>query len=96
MRWTTRWQICTALALAALGAHADGVALDIELPSMRTPVPAGPGATRAEVRDSRDRARDTGRMGEGEMADRPSVLQAREDFNALQAEVLGRRSERRL
>lgn len=95
MRWTTRWQICTALALAAMGALAQGEALDIELPSMRTPVPPGPGATRDEVRESRDRARDTGRMGEGELADRPSVLRAREDFNALQAEVLAGPSERR-
>lgn len=78
-----------ALSIAALGAHAGGgEALDSELPSMRTPVPAGTPATRAEVRDSRDRARDTGRMGEGEAADAASVLRAREAFNALQAEVM--------
>lgn len=90
----TRWMLAAALAAAALGAQADGDAPDVERPSMRTPVPAGPGLTREEVRDSLDRARDTGRMGDGEIADTPAVLQAREDFAAAQAEVL-RRSDGR-
>lgn len=55
------------------------------------------GTTRAEVREALHQARITGRMSPGgELADRPEVLQAREDFNALQAEVLNaeRQAER--
>lgn len=44
--------------------------------------------TRAEVREALHMARITGRLSPGgEIADPPEVLKAREDFNALQAEV---------
>lgn len=46
-------------------------------------------ATRAEVREALHQARITGRMSAGgEIGDTPEVLKAREDFNALQTEVL--------
>lgn len=47
--------------------------------------------TRAEVREDLRLARISGRMSPGgEIADRPEVLRAREEFNALQTEVLQR------
>lgn len=103
-----------ALAVAfSMSSHAGGgEALDIELPSMRTPMEAvapqplpavdAPIAaastatttaqaplTRADVRESLKMARLSNTMTpSGEIGDTPAVLQAREDFNALQTEVL--------
>jgi hypothetical protein len=100
-----------ALAAIALGftmsSHASGgEALDIEMPSMRTPVEATPVAavdandaravatpqaplTRAEVRESLKMARLSNTMTpSGEIGDTTEVLRAREDFYALQTEVL--------
>jgi hypothetical protein len=47
--------------------------------------------TRAEVKEDLRLARISGRLSPGgEIADPPEVLRAREDFNALQAEVFRR------
>ena len=107
-----------AVATLAMGAsfasHAvGGELLDIELPSMRTPIeavrvaaPAPESAetaavqvesvdqaaqplTRARVRESLAMARLANLVTPGgEMGDTTEVLQAREDFNALQTEVM--------
>ena len=97
-------------AAASMSSHAasGGEALDIELPSMRTPVEAIPASTtaadpartatsrvqgepltRAQVRESLAMARLANLVTpSGEIGDTAEVLQAREDFNALQTEVL--------
>lgn len=96
-------------ATASMSAHAasGGEMLDIELPSMRTPIEAiqaprlAPMAaaptttaryeplTRAQVRESLAMARLANLVTpSGEMGDTADVLQAREDFNALQTEVM--------
>lgn len=103
--------LCRITAIAAMAAlaatvsvssHAagGGEALDIELPSMRTPIEAtqAPSVvmaaqseplTRADVRESLAMARLANLVTPGgEMGDTADVLQAREDFNALQTEVL--------
>ena len=103
--------LCRITAIAAMAAlaatvsvssHAagGGEALDIELPSMRTPIEAtqapsvvvaaqGEPLTRADVRESLAMARLANLVTPGgEMGDTADVLQAREDFNALQTEVL--------
>lgn len=101
-----------ALALgASVASHAasGGEALDIELPSMRTPIEvqqfASPSVevaahaallapdteplTRARVRESLIMARLANLVTPGgEMGDTAEVLQARENFNALQTEVI--------
>lgn len=110
-------RLATIAALAmgvSIASHAagGGEALDIELPSMRTPIEvqqfAGPSVeaavhaghaahlaqhteplTRARVRESLAMARLANLVNPGgEMGDTPEVLQAREDFNALQTEVM--------
>lgn len=96
-------------ATASMSSHAasGGELLDIELPSMRTPIEAvqaprlAPRAaapattaryeplTRAQVRESLAMARLANLVTpSGEIGDTADVLQAREDFNALQAEVM--------
>ena len=104
---TRRFLPCAAAALALslpLASHALGEALDIEQPSMRTPVDMVPQLptsgitlsnatrgplTREEVREATRMARATGLMsGTGELGDTPELLQRRADFNALQTEVL--------
>ena len=97
-------------AASSMSSHASsgGEALDIELPSMRTPIEAVPASglagvpartaspmvqseplTRAEVRESLAMARLANLVTpSGEMGDTADVLQAREDFNALQTEVM--------
>lgn len=107
-----------AAATLALGASvashaAGGELLDIELPSMRTPIDAVRVAgrapesaesvavqvesvgqteqplTRARVRESLAMARLANLVSPGgELGDTTEVLQAREDFNALQTEVM--------
>lgn len=69
------------------------IATVLALPCLAGAAPASPeaphAATRAEVREALHQARITGRMSPGgEIADPPEVLRAREEFNALQAEVL--------
>ena len=87
-----------------LASHALGEALDIEQPSMRTQVDMVPQTptteltlsnatrgplTREEVREATRTARAAGLIsGTGEFGDTPQLLQRREDFNALQTEVL--------
>lgn len=104
-----------ALAGASLASQAanGGEALDIEMPSMRSPVEASaapsptPGAaallaqpeaaqrrlaqplTRAQVRESLAMAKLANMVGRGgEVGDGDEVLMARENFNALQTEVI--------
>lgn len=69
-------------------ARAEGVSTTVPTTAHTTARKAAP--TRAEVRDALRQARLTGRLTpDGERGDTPAVLQAREDFNALQTEVLG-------
>ena len=74
-------------------------ALDIELPSMSTPLSAPGdmvpseghrgGVSRTQVREELRQARAAGTLTEaGENGDSPAVLQARERFNAAQAEAI--------
>ena len=106
--------VATLAMGASFASHAvGGEALDIELPSMRTPIDAVQAArptaeysasvatgaqdeseaaqplTRARVRESLAMARLANLVNPGgEQGDTPEVLQAREDFNALQTEVM--------
>ena len=97
-------------AASSMSSHAasGGEALDIELPSMRTPIEVVPASgvaavpastassmkkseplTRAQVLESLAMARLANLVTpSGEMGDTADVLQAREDFNALQTEVM--------
>lgn len=90
-RFLTQWLPAAALVALSTAAHAGGgEALDIEAPSMRTPIEQTSGIyTRAEVKEILANARMAGTLSRnGEAGDTPEVLAARDNFNALQAEVL--------
>lgn len=76
-----------ALALGASASSFAGEALEIEAPSMRTPLASSGGLTREEVRAELKEARDAGMLTRaGEAGDTRDVLVAREAFNVAQAE----------
>lgn len=110
LRLSAMAAIAGLTATASMSSHAiGGELLDIELPSMRTPIEAvqtpNAAAVAAAVTGTadpnsepltRDRVRESLAMARlanlvtpfGELGDTADVLQAREDFNALQAEVM--------
>lgn len=110
LRLSAMAAIAGLAATASMSSHAiGGELLDIELPSMRTPIEAVQAPNAAAVAAAvtgtadvnsepltRDRVRESLAMARlanlvtpvGELGDTADVLQAREDFNALQAEVM--------
>lgn len=84
--------LCTVAAPWSAQAWTGGEALEIEGPSMRTPVAAAAPdaiATRAEVRDALEVARAWHMLNPGgEIGDTPEVLAQRDAYNHLQAAEL--------
>ena len=88
-RFPTRFTLAAAALAWTFAAQAGGgEALDIELPSMATPLTAVV-LTRDQVRAELATARAHGAVGDGgELGDGPKVLQARSELNAAQAREL--------
>ena len=87
----TRFAAAAALTLAACApSFAAGEFLDIELPSMRTPIESTvQPTTRAQVQEELRQARAAGTLSmAGELADTDAVLAARDSFNVAQAEQI--------
>ena len=90
-----RTALIAAVAAMTLAASAPGFAggefLDIEQPSLRTPIEntADATLTRAQVREELRQARAIGTMSMGgELGDTDAVLAARESFNIAQAQAI--------
>ena len=84
-------RIAAVIAALTVGASAyASEALEIELPSMRTPVHAVDGGlTRQQVRAELMAAREAGTLTQlGEAGDTTEVLSARENFNAAQGQAI--------
>ncbi len=84
-------RIAAVIAALTVGASAyASEALEIELPSMRTPVHAiDGGLTRQQVRAELMAAREAGTLTQlGEAGDTTEVLSARENFNAAQGQAI--------